>query len=136
LLQLHRIVARVEDEQRSGPLLRFLVLMREAHKRSHLLGGHLVGVLPRVEALYVYGCGPTLAHEVELGDELVGPPRYDRLSRRVAGRMVVEAALRTTLCVAAIPHANVYGVDGGFASSKRKASEQPPQSVSVDPSTA
>jgi hypothetical protein len=23
--------------------------MREAHKRSHLLGGHLVGVLPRVD---------------------------------------------------------------------------------------
>src|SRR5918995_1096298 len=83
LLQLHRIVARVEDEQRSGPLLlRFLVLMREAHKRSHLLGGHLVGVLPRVEALYVYGGGPTLADEVELCNELVSPSGHDRLSRR------------------------------------------------------
>jgi hypothetical protein len=50
--------------------------------------------------------------------------------------MVVEAALRTTPCVAAIPHAHVHGVDWRFAFSKRKAGEQPPQSLGVDSSTA
>jgi hypothetical protein len=52
--------------------------------------------------------------------------------------MVVEAALRTTFCVAAIPHASVHGVDGRrrFASGKRMVSEQPPQSLGVDSSSA
>jgi hypothetical protein len=135
LLHLDGIVASVEDEQGSGSLL-FLVLMREAEKRFDLLGGHLVGVLRRADALYVHGGAPALADEIELCDELVGPARYDRLPRRVAGRMVVEAAFRATLGVAAIPHAHVHGVDGRFASSKWMAGEQPPQSLGVDSSPA
>ena len=39
LLHLDRIVARVEDEQGSGPLLG-----RPVQKRFHLLGGHLVSI--------------------------------------------------------------------------------------------
>jgi hypothetical protein len=117
LLQLHGIVASVEDEQRNFSFL----LRREAHKRFHLLGGRLVGLLRRVEALYVHGGGPTLADEVELGDELVGPPRYDRLASRVARGMIVEAALGATLRVAARPNAHVHGVYGRFASSERIA---------------
>jgi hypothetical protein len=85
----------------------FLVLVREAEKRFHLLCGHLIGVLCGAHALYVHGRGPALADEIELCDELVGPACYDRLPRRVAGRMVVEAALGATLRVAAIPHAHV-----------------------------
>jgi hypothetical protein len=72
-LELHRIVASVEDEQRSGPLLLFLALMREAHKRFNLLSGNLVGVLRRTQALHVHGGNPALANEIELCDELVGP---------------------------------------------------------------
>jgi hypothetical protein len=138
LLELHRIVASVEYEQRSDPLLLFLVLIREAHKRFDLLGGYLVGVLRRTEALHVHGGNPALANEIELCDELVGPTRHDRLPSRVARRMVVEAALRATLCVAAIPNAHVHGVDGcrRFASSKRIVGEQPPQSLGVDSSMA
>jgi hypothetical protein len=136
LLQLHRIVSSIEDEQRSGPLLLLLVLMREAHKRSHLLGGYLVGVPRGVDASHVHGGGPTLADEVELCDELVGPSGDDGLPGGVAGRMVVETSLGATLCVAAIPHANVYGIDWGFASSKRKASEHSAQSLGIDSSTA
>jgi hypothetical protein len=37
LLELYGIVASVEDEQRSGPLFLFPVLMRQAHERSELL---------------------------------------------------------------------------------------------------
>jgi hypothetical protein len=43
LLQFHGIVASVEDEQGNVPFL----LKRAAHKRFHLLGGNLIGVLPR-----------------------------------------------------------------------------------------
>jgi hypothetical protein len=112
--------------------------MREAHKRSELLGGHLVGVLRRANALHVHGGNPALAHEIELRDELVSPACYDRLPRRVARRMVVVAALGAALSVAAIPHANVHGVDWRprFASSKRMVGEQPPQSLGVDSSAA
>jgi hypothetical protein len=60
----------------------------------------------------------------------------DGLPRRVAARMVVEATLRATLCVAAIPHAHVHGIDRRFASSKRMVGEQPPQSLGVVVSTA
>jgi len=66
-LHLDRIVASVEYEQRSGALLFFFVLMREAEKRFHLLGGHLVGVLRGADALHVHGGGPALANEVECG---------------------------------------------------------------------
>jgi hypothetical protein len=79
LLELHRIVASVEYEQRSGPLLLFLALIQEAHKPFDLLSSHLVGVLRRTEALHVHGGNPTLAHEIELCDELVGPTCHDRL---------------------------------------------------------
>jgi hypothetical protein len=91
LLELHRIVASIEYEQRSGPLLLFLVLMWEAHKRFDLISSHLVGVLRRTEALHVHGGNPALANEIELCDELVGSTRHDRLPSRVARRMVVEA---------------------------------------------
>jgi hypothetical protein len=50
--------------------------------------------------------------------------------------MIVKAALRATLCVAAIPHAHVHGVYGRFASSKWMVGEQPPQSLGVDSSAA
>jgi hypothetical protein len=40
--------------------------------------------------------------------------------------MVVETTLGAALGVAAIPHANVYGVDECFALSKRMAGEKPP----------
>src|SRR5919202_3604713 len=50
LLHLDGIVARVEDEQGSDPLLR-----RPAQERVHLLGGPLVGVLRGAEALPLDG---------------------------------------------------------------------------------
>jgi hypothetical protein len=133
LLQLDGVIARVEDEQRSsGPLL--LILDQEAHERSQLLGGYLVGVLRRTEALHVHGGNPALADEVELRDELVGPSCDDGLPGRVAGGMVVETSLGAALRVAAIPHAHVYGIYRRFASGERMASEQPPQSLSADTS--
>jgi hypothetical protein len=134
-LHLYGIVSSVKDEQGSDPLL--LSLRPEAQKRFDLLGGHLVGVLCRAEALYVHGSAPALAHEIDPCDELVGPARYDRLPRRVARGMIVETSLGAALRVAAIPHAHVHGKDGRFASSrKRMVGEQPPQSLGVDSSTA
>src|SRR3712207_9137899 len=109
------IVASVEDEQGSDPLL----LRREAQKRFDLLGGHLVGILCRADALYVHGGGPALANEIELSDELVGPSGYDRLPRRVAGGLGGEGAGRGTTCIRGRPHAQRPRRSGGFRSSKR-----------------
>src|SRR5215203_2115220 len=104
LLQFHGIVACIKDEQGNDPLL----LMPEAEKRFDLLGGHLIGVLPRADALHIHGGGPALADEIELCDELVSPSGHDRLPRRVARRMIVVSALGAALRVAAIPHAHVH----------------------------
>jgi hypothetical protein len=123
-------VACVEDEQGSDPLL----LRPEAKKRFDLLGGYLIGVLPRADASDIHGGGPTLADEIELGDELVSPSGDDRLPRRVARRMVVVSSLGAALRVAAIPHAHVHGKDGcRSASSKRMTSDQCPRGFGVDP---
>jgi hypothetical protein len=124
LLHLDGVVARIEDEQRGSvsPTRR----KGPPQERPHLLGGDLVGLLGGSDALHVHGSGPTLAHEVQLCDELVCPARHDGLAGGVARRMVVVAALRTTFRVAAIPHANVYGVDRRLALSKRMTGEKPP----------
>jgi hypothetical protein len=80
------------------------------------------------DALYVHGRGPTLAHEVELGDELVGPSGDDRLAGGVARRMVIVAALGTSFRIAPRPHARVHGVDGGLplGTSERIAGQELP----------
>jgi hypothetical protein len=85
LLQLHRVVARVEDEHGSG--LPFLG--RPAEERFDLLRGNLVGLPRGVNARNVHGSSPTLAHEVELGDELVstGKPIRPRWAARRSGGM-------------------------------------------------
>jgi len=126
LLHLDGIVARIEDEQRgsvsatkrNGP----------PQERPHLLGSDHVGVLNGPNAPHVHGSGPALAHEVKLCDELVGPSCHNGLTGGVARRMVVVAPLRTRLGVAAIPHANVHGIDGGlpFGASERMAGQKLP----------
>src|SRR5215211_5731636 len=108
-LQLDRVVARVEDEQGDDPFF------KPAHQSLDLLGGDHVGLLGGPDALYVHGGTPTLAGETQLCDPLVGPARHDGLSGGVSGGMVVEAALRAALCITAIRHACVHGVDGRFA---------------------
>jgi hypothetical protein len=129
LLQLHGIVARIKDEQGDS-----FFSSEPAQQSLYLLGGDHVGVLHGMDAQYVHRSGPTLADEAEPRDELVGPSSYDGLPRRVARRMIVVAALGAALRVAAIPHAYVHSVDWRcFASSKRMASEQSPQSFSIDP---
>jgi hypothetical protein len=50
--------------------------------------------------------------------------------------MVVETTLGAAFRVAAIPHANVYGIDRRLLLGKRMAGEQPLQSFGVDPSLA
>ncbi len=51
----------------------------------------------------------------------------------MAGRVVVEAALGTTLGIAAIPHAHVHGVDGQFTSGEWMADKQVAQGFGLDP---
>jgi hypothetical protein len=129
LLHFDGIVARVEDEQGEG-----LSPPEPTQQDLHLLGSDHIGILFSSDALDVHGSSPTLAGEVELCDELVGPSGHDRLACRVARRMVVEAALGATLCVASGPHARVHGVDWRFASGERMAGEQFSEGFGVDPS--
>jgi hypothetical protein len=132
LLHLDRVVSGVEDEQGNDSLLG-----RPAQKRFHLLGSHLIGVPCGVDASHVHKGGPALADEVELCDELVSPSGDNGLSGGVAGWMVVEAALGTTLSIASGPYAHVHGKDGRFvraAEGEWMAGEQPSQSFGVDPS--
>jgi hypothetical protein len=70
-----------------------------------------------------------------LCDELVGPSGHDGLSRRVAGRVVVVAALGTASRVASEPHARIHGVHGRFAPGERMADEQVAHIPRVDTST-
>ena len=86
------------------------------------------------DTLYVHRGGPALADEVELRDELVGPPGDDGLAGGVARRVIVETALGARLRVRAGPHRDVHGVDGRrcFAPGKRMTGEQFPQSFGVD----
>jgi hypothetical protein len=120
-LDLDRVVARVEDEQADWPYF-----PEPIQQSLHLPTSNLVSILCGVDALYVHGSGPTLAHEVQLCDELVGPSSDDGLAGRVSGWMVVETTLGAAFRVAAIPHTNVYGVDRRFALSKRMADEKSP----------
>jgi hypothetical protein len=106
-LHLDGVVACVEDEQ--GDVLSFF---EPTQQSPNLLGGDHVGVLGGSDAPHVHGSGPTLAHEVELCHELIGPACNDGLASRMARRMVIEAALGAGLRVAAIPHAHVHGVYG------------------------
>jgi hypothetical protein len=121
-LDLDRVVARVEDEQGDDPFF------KPAQQSLDLFGCHHVGVLGGPDTLYVHGGGPALAGEAELCDPLVGPAGDDGLTGRVSGGMVVEAALRAALRVAAIPHAHINGVDGRlpFGASDRMVGEEFP----------
>jgi hypothetical protein len=117
-LDLDRVVARVEDEKGDNPFF------KPTQQCLHLPTSNLVSILCGADALYVHGSGPTLAHEVQLCYELVGPSCDDGLAGRVSGRMVVETTLGAAFRVAAIPHTNIYGVDGRFALSKWVAGEK------------
>jgi hypothetical protein len=126
-LQFDGVVARVEDEQGDSGLL-FVFFLEPTQQYLHLPGGDQVGVLGGPDTLHVHGSGPTLAHKVELCDELVGPACDDGLAGGVAGRMVIVAALGARLGVTAGPHARVHGVDGHlpFGTGERMAGQEPP----------
>ena len=54
---------------------------------------------------------PAIAREAELGQPLVGPPGHDRLTGRVARRVVIKAAFRARLGIATGPDAQITSVD-------------------------
>jgi hypothetical protein len=122
-LQFDGVVACIEDEQGNG-----LSFLEPIQQSPDLLGSEHVGVLGGPDALHVHGGSPALADEVELRDELVGPPGDDGLAGGVARGMIVVAALGARLGVAAIPHARVNGVDGhlSFGASERMAGQKLP----------
>jgi hypothetical protein len=87
LLHFEGIVTRIEDEQGED-----LSPPEPTQQSLHLLGGDHISILFGSDALHVYGGAPTLAGEVEPGDELVGPSGDDGLACRVSGRVVTQVA--------------------------------------------
>ncbi len=81
LLESHRIVASVEDEQRSIHTSAWHSLQQGAY----LLSGYSVSVFGRMDPLDVHWSHPGVAAEADLGDDLVSPAGYDELTRRVSG---------------------------------------------------
>jgi hypothetical protein len=67
-LQLDEVVARIEDEYSNGRSF-----FESIQQYLHLPGGDHVGVLGGPDALDIHRGGPTLAGEVQPGDELVDP---------------------------------------------------------------
>ena len=133
-LQFDGIVTRVEDEQRDGG---GSSCFEPSQQSLDLLHGDRVRFPTWPDALHVHGGGPALAGEAQLCYELVGPACDDGLAGGVAGRMVVEAALRARFGVAPGPHARVYGKDERFIHTvrgKRMTGEKLPQGFGVDPS--
>ena len=107
LRQLRRVVAGVEDEQGRWPRLPGAWLSRALICSTATVLAFSVGWTRRTSS----GAVQLSRVEAELGQPLVRPPGDDRLPGRVAGGMVVKAALRTGLGVAAGPDAQVDGVD-------------------------
>lgn len=109
LLELHGVVAGVEDEKRH--VCRTALHCGSSEQPLDLLGGGHVHLPVRMDTLCIYRSRPTLAHEAQLRYELVGPSSHDRLSGGVARRMVIVAALRAALRIATGPDTYVHGVD-------------------------
>ena len=133
-LQLHGVVAGVEDEQRDG-----LSFGQPTKQLLELLHGHLVGVLRGLDAPHVDRRHPGITGEAEFGDELVSPPGDDGLAGGVAARVVIEAALGARLGIAARPYRDVHRVDRRGAPtvvSQGATGEQIPQVLLVDASLA
>jgi hypothetical protein len=132
LLQLHWIVASVEDEQG------LRILAGEVLNYAGNLGnGNDVGVRGRMHPPHVERGRPTVALEAELREPLVGPPRDDGLTRPVMRRMVVIATLGARLGVTTRPHAAVDGVNWLPADQRMTGQERaghrrrPPRAVAL-----
>jgi hypothetical protein len=97
------VVAAVEDEQRDRP-----TSGQPAKQRTDLRCGGAVGVVQGVQAAGVHRRGPGVAVEAQLGDPLEGPAGDDRLTGRMAGGMVVVAALGRALGVTARPGGHIH----------------------------
>jgi hypothetical protein len=82
-----------------------------AEQVGDLFHGDDVGVLAWMDATHIERGRPAVLREAELGQPLVRPPGDNRLPGRVAGRVIVKAALRARLGVTARPDAQVNSVD-------------------------
>jgi site-specific DNA recombinase len=104
--ELSGVIAGVEHKQRDGP-----TGGQAPEQRADLAGGGLVGVVQGVQPLGIHRGGPGVAGEAELADPLEGPAGNDRLARRVAGGVVVQATLGTAFGVAARPGGDIHRID-------------------------
>ena len=100
------VVAGVEDEQ-----WRCTTARKMAEQVFALVHRDRVGVLAGMHALDVERGGPAVSLEAETGQPVIRPSGNDWLPGRVVRRVVVKAAVRNRLSVAARPDALVEGGD-------------------------
>ena len=81
LLESHRIVASVEDEQRSI----HTSVWHPLQQGAYLPSGYSVSVFGRMNLLDVHWSHPGVAAEADLGDDLVSSAGDEGLTRRVSG---------------------------------------------------
>ncbi len=124
--QLLGIVARVKDAERTA-----VPRSQAADERADLAGRDGMAVLGRRDTGHIQRRRPTVTGEAELGHPLVGPPRHNRLTRRVPRRMVIEAAGGAGLGIAARPHADIDRIDGALVR-ERVLRDQRPQGRHVE----
>ena len=124
--ELGGVVAGVEDEQghRLGGA-------EPSKQRADLRGGGLVGVVQGMQPPGVDRGGPGVPGEAELADPLERPAGDDRLAGRVAGGVVVQAALGGAFGVAARPGGDVHRIDRQ-ATRQGMADQQVAQPLGVD----
>jgi hypothetical protein len=97
--QLGGVVAAVKDEQRHRPT---------GGQRTDLRSAGAVGVVQGMQPAGIHRGRPGVAVKAQLGDPLPGPAGNDRLAGRVAGGVVVVAALRRALGVTTRPGGHVH----------------------------
>jgi hypothetical protein len=91
----------------------------------------VVGVLQRVQPAGIYGSGPGVAVQAQLGDPLVGPASNDRLAGRMPRGMVVEATLGRALGITARPSGHIHG-EHRRVGGRQDAHQQIAQPLGID----
>jgi site-specific DNA recombinase len=124
--ELGGVIAAVEHKYRHR------LAGRETRKqRMDLGGGGLVGVVQGMQPAGVHRGGPGVPVKAELADPLEGPASDDRLAGRMAGGVVVVAALGGAFGVAARPGGHV-GREYQRVGGRQAACQQVAQLLGID----
>src|SRR5262249_26278480 len=126
--QLSRLIACIEDEDGQLSALR-----RALQQLFDLLDGDQIHVVIGLESTDLPRSCPTVMREADLGNPMVGPACYNRLSGRVTGRMMVKGAFGTGFRVTTSPDTGIDRVDR-LACFQRMLGQECLDGFAIDPS--